>query len=1573
MSMQNGRKNNFGFALFLSLAFILVLSSSAHAADCGTVHANTGTCSSPSGGTTKTVACTTQDDAGEDCCNDVSHCAWTEHFAGSGDYYCKQSAGVHQVTCSSYNNNEVGCKEMECVWTPAGSPQGCSGSSGGPGYGEPCVAGSCAKCLVCDPASNRCTQRPGICTTTPAIYVMPAPSNNTTFGNLNPQSVIANLESGTQGVQGGAVVGSSSEIYKVGWFSDWKAMGLIGVAIVCSIIALAAMIGKAFNLPEIKAFANNEIKQAVISVLLIATLIALVAFFNQVAIDAIAGADLPVNCNVPEPCYVAAAKTYLTTIIDIGKSYSQDNLHESIVKMRRATYGYNINANIIYLLYAGFSIRFNAGDSLVAERHGALFSQASKILASLTAQRYFIDVVTFGIAPLFLLLGIVLRTFFFTRKLGGLLLAIAISLFIIYPLTYAFAWYTLNVTVYGERTLAVADPNCPNECTATYPVAFFSNSTTGELVQFPTTQAIVRTGINSSNWGSGGPDLNGDSQPDFPGLVACRDLSSIAISALNSCSDCPDYCRDVPFPTSMPGCNITKCSTCNPGCKIVRQRLNCNTDPSCPVGSCPDICRTAVPTENKCFNNESGGVIAANMSISCASCEQFPAWCRFLFKNSSGLYPVYDDPVLDAACIGVGDPAKCPSQCQYITQIGTDTLCDNICSVKDANKNAVTCPAQCRVMQLFNKSWSGIYDTDPPNYTKACNKSPEMAAACKVCTQHPECMITVLPVQQYTQQYLDCAAYPTTNKVSALCLDCPDYCRRANFTGFFQLVSNVKRDSTGLPDVCNPVYTKGINCSTSGNPPACNITCRTTEVPLICRPFDANHGLPSLCNGCPDNARYKVNYTKNGPGYSCQNGIPVPQALAANEQGATLANIAVPTGAAQLAGAGAGSGAAMAFAGAEGSGTILLDGDTVTIVSTRIDPNTSVYANGSTVLVGWCNATLTTGNGASGANSGAALAHKPGTLYLDSPSNQQLSGTIYLAAGELIYNFTWYRNGTVNYTGQTGAIPAGMETPIGNIQPADLFAGDNWALSCKARHEHSGFSTIYSNWMNSSTVVLLSPDVPIVQNSSILPTNPYRTDTLQGFCNASYGSNPSAMLTYEYRWYLNGGLNASGAYPSTILQGTMLNIANISSAELYKHQNWTFSCRANLSASYGNWLNSSNVTISPLPPEAQCKNTLSAINLSAGYSCDNAACPESTCQAKPIYVTLPNEDNNAACQDANVTECPYGCRVLGLNGYLDPVACSGCASLPSYCFVTQPTVPLCNEYIGNGRAACHSAICLPLSLSDCSSMASCTWNSSGGFCDRSTCTPKAQAACTGECIWTTTDKYAKIGERGTTTYSNPLACRQCPEECRLDGYTGNCGVKNNGPSNDYVDCSVSACASTCRIPEPLDTSTPPNPSCQTYPEGGQSCKDCPVLCRRSSDTTPYVSNCPDAECMLSDNPASGCMDKCRLPDAPIRACDGCFNCNMDCTYYPAIRTDCGDVCSDAALAGPVDISPSDFIKKLSGATTSADGEWARSIGILYIPAVVLPLFCIVIVIAFVRIFSPILGGDIEIPGIGRII
>jgi hypothetical protein len=236
-------------------------------------------------------------------------------------------------------------------------------------------------------------------------------------------------------------------------------------------------------------------------------------------------------------------------------------------------------------------------------------------------------------------------------------------------------------------------------------------------------------------------------------------------------------------------------------------------------------------------------------------------------------------------------------------------------------------------------------------------------------------------------------------------------------------------------------------------------------------------------------------------------------------------------------------------------------------------------------------------------------------------------------------------------------------------------------------------------------------------------------------------------------------------------------------------------------------------------------------------------------------------------------------------------------------------------------------------------------------------------------------------------YNDRTACRQCPENCRItfinqtDGtrvdYEGDCGLTRSNVADGtpfaYNDCSTESCPADCRsfmkLPEKDTTCDLPS-RLSTKP-----CVGCSALCRRS-DTTfgndDLSTYCDSDYCgeLGAGGTNYGCSEECKLPDPPRAICDSCLECPSDCLSYPATRTDCAEVCTDEALAGPLNIGPSDFIKKLPGATGSAD---VKNVGTLMVPALVLPLFCMVIVIAFIRIFSPILGGDIEIPGLGRII
>ncbi len=1150
-------------------------------------------------------------------------------------------------------------------------------------YDEDCSSDACCDGLVCQSFATltgtvqKCTQPPGICSNMPDTYVEPESSASETYVG-GPKEKIEELEAGA------GVVKGTTGVYSVGWFSDWKAAGLIGVAIAIIIISVAAMIGHGFNMPEVKAFVDTELMQAVVSVLLIISLIGLVVFFDQAARMAIEVQDLPVSCIDSEPCYITSARHYLTTLYDSADQYAGSSLSEGISKQRAASLGVHTQFNFWFLLFAGANIRPNAGLTIGAERASSVFETASKLMASLYSQKYFIDIIAFGIAPIFLLLGILLRTFFFTRKLGGLLLAIAISLFFIYPLTYAFSWYTLNVTVYGERMFANPDPYCPQECTATFPVAFYTEKGTGKLIQFESIQKIIRAGITDANWDTGGP--NGE----FPGLVACTDLSRIDINVLTgfesgtgdisgskltdssktwpvnkyqgytlevngktypitsnkkdtlefeggpivpaltnaaydikgiSCSGCPDYCREVPFPASLPGCDIEKCAECNAGCKIIRQRFDCESE--C-LSTCGPECRTTLPVEDKCYfadeNKGSLDIEPADLGVSCAGCKQCPTWCKILIDKGSGTYEQYysNEPACDIPACKPPAPAgtgTCPLQCLYITEIGATDQCESACTT-----NNVVCPKECRVKELASFVTPIDYDTldTIPDH---CEKDPDVTEACASC---PDACKVEIPLPQ--DNYLTCAAYPHSDP-SEKCIDCPVYCRHSNYQfitvpGF----SNAPM-AGGVPEVCEQGIAGRLDCSAL----ACNNACKSLEEPPLCREYDSTPTAPAeYCKGCPAKARMLLEH-------------------------AAYFGLAKP------------------YVGSE------------------------------------------------------------------------------------------------------------CEDPL-------------CSNSCKP--------------------VLVVPAERQVRG---------------------------AQTTIECRNYGNG--------------------------------------------------------------PGECST------------------------------------------------CPINCRLKNLNDEECNALCSNC---PDYCMADASSYGnkgfVCSEFLGNGPLEPGVFQCYGPPLGDCSD--------ANHQASPATCTADPDE----NCVWAEKGSLTVPIEYREDEYNDRSICKQCPENCRIKGYEGDCGVFDN-EGQKYVDCREVSCPDACKAELPPESSV-----CEAEHPFGLPCEQCPALCRRIGDTPP---GCPAGFC--SDyNPETGlgCTLECRVEDAPDYICEGCFDCPLDCTYYPAVRTDCADICSDEALTGPVNIGPDDFIKKLPGAQGATD---VKSIGVLMVPALVLPLFNIVIVIAFIRVFSPVLGGDIQIPGLSKII
>ncbi|VVB66383.1 Uncharacterised protein [Candidatus Gugararchaeum adminiculabundum] len=240
---------------------------------------------------------------------------------------------------------------------------------------------------------------------------------------------------------------------------SWKQVSVIAVAASLLLVSLAYMAGSIFQSRAIHLWAKNEFSHVVMSLLIIISIAYLVVFASILA-DVITGTST--GCHA-EGCHVLIARQYLTGISDSTKLLGEIILNKNIEKTRSSS----TKHGLVYtdIPFVGFSTMTQAGEAMWTDRYRLVFTHLINIMGSIDAQIGFLDYIREGIAPIFLGLGVFLRTFFFTRKLGGLMMATGLALLVIYPLMYVlwFIMLNLNFTV-SESLTPVAPSACTDSC-----------------------------------------------------------------------------------------------------------------------------------------------------------------------------------------------------------------------------------------------------------------------------------------------------------------------------------------------------------------------------------------------------------------------------------------------------------------------------------------------------------------------------------------------------------------------------------------------------------------------------------------------------------------------------------------------------------------------------------------------------------------------------------------------------------------------------------------------------------------------------------------------------------------------------------------------------------------------------------------------------------------------------------------------------------------------------------------------------------------------------------------------------
>lgn len=222
----------------------------------------------------------------------------------------------------------------------------------------------------------------------------------------------------------------------------------IAISIVSIMITIAGItlgIGYALNDRKIREFGQTELYQSIINGVIVGSL-----FFSFSGVGIVTGT---INSIVQSSGSSASCAQYMSSNYAICFAYNYlvgigaitingtqiGSLLDSAIGLLTP-----VSAAYVLLALIG-SLKFSiviVGVSLasvvnpVLQQLNYLMSALTFAIIGIEVQAVLLKVVSMIAIPILLPIGIVLRTFYFTRKLGGTIIAIAIGLFTVFPLSY---------------------------------------------------------------------------------------------------------------------------------------------------------------------------------------------------------------------------------------------------------------------------------------------------------------------------------------------------------------------------------------------------------------------------------------------------------------------------------------------------------------------------------------------------------------------------------------------------------------------------------------------------------------------------------------------------------------------------------------------------------------------------------------------------------------------------------------------------------------------------------------------------------------------------------------------------------------------------------------------------------------------------------------------------------------------------------------------------------------------------------------------------------------------------------
>jgi len=228
-----------------------------------------------------------------------------------------------------------------------------------------------------------------------------------------------------------------------GWTVTWLPLSLLAVITSFIIYNILLMFGKAFSIKELETFARSEMLQAAATAFMAIFLVLMVGSAMELVSQLIAG---EVVCddeviNIPYADNPETAQSAMDNSFDVIRCRLQTRAKEIAEIQGALIRGAADEFNELNRIWSIFGVTVYKGDwnsqlYRSTETKRITNNLATVLLIALNAQSAILEYLKANMLHIFIPVGILLRSFYFTRGPGALFISIGIGMYFIFPVFF---------------------------------------------------------------------------------------------------------------------------------------------------------------------------------------------------------------------------------------------------------------------------------------------------------------------------------------------------------------------------------------------------------------------------------------------------------------------------------------------------------------------------------------------------------------------------------------------------------------------------------------------------------------------------------------------------------------------------------------------------------------------------------------------------------------------------------------------------------------------------------------------------------------------------------------------------------------------------------------------------------------------------------------------------------------------------------------------------------------------------------------------------------------------------------